>query len=529
MYQNALVFFIVSDSDYIEKILMGIQSLTDCDYTFHTISCFEEAGEDIKKPDVAVIYDNVSSEKLPHRKDGCNECIFVAGKENDRLTDKDIVSVFNDVWIMPKGGQFDDALLALYFGRLAKRMKYKADARKQGICFDTLINSVPDISWFKDVSGAHLIVNSSFCEMVGKTKEQIYKQGHCFIWDASKEDEEVCLNSDQIIMDSRKTNTFEENIKTKNDIRMLKSYKSALIDVDGQIFGTCGIAHDITELRDMSTELDIVLDSMPYAVLVENTQDIVINKNTRFDDYFPEFIDIVGKSSAEWKQSLSKKLLFEDSIKEVVTQSGDEERILVFDEEPIRDTSQRVIGKMVTLTDITVERSIAQKNEHRANVDFLTGLANRRNLMSYLENNYMRDDVTLVMLDLDNFKHVNDTYGHEAGDKALVKTAEIMRDCFRDDFISRMGGDEFMVVISGKDTEQIKRETEKLLSDMGNEYMVREEFNGITVSAGIVTTADIPKEKRNISYLVKTADRMLYKAKNNGKNCYFVYGEDKNE
>ena len=520
MYHHSFLFKIISDDNKIENVLKKITPLEDCDYTFQTI---QTVTADTGKPDLAYIYDCVGKSKFNGWDISCEECVLLIDNDNPLLQDQDIVSSVSDLWIVSEG--YDTEFLQIYFGRLTNRMKNDADARKCKICFDTILNSVPDIAWFKDTDGSHLIVNDSFCDMVGKTKDEIYKKGHCYIWDASKEDEEVCLKSDAIIMESRQTNTFEENIKAKNEIRLLKSYKSALIDTDGEIFGTCGIAHDVTELKNVSTELDIILDSMPYAVLVESIQNIVFNKNKKFDEYFPAFDDIIGKSSEKWKKSLSKKLLVEDEIKEIVTLYDYDEGVLVFNEEPIVDGSDRTIGKMVTLTDITLERSISRRNEYRANTDFLTKLSNRRGLMNFLGDVYGQKNVTLIMLDLDNFKQVNDTYGHEAGDNALVKTAQILNQCFPEGFISRLGGDEFLVILCDKEESQVIRDTKHLLYTMRDEYEKQKEFKGITASAGIVSTVKLDTKEKKISDILQMADEMLYKAKKNGKNCCFVYGE----
>lgn len=526
MYHHSFLFVIISDNEKIEKALQDVKPLEDCDYKFQTASSVEKAVVDSKKPDVTFIYDSVKGTVFQKTGEEREECILMAEAGNALLVNSAVVSEVSEIWIMPEQGEYDIELLKAYFHRLARRMKQRADARKQRICFETLIDSVPDIAWFKDVYGAHLIVNDSFCEMVRKTKEQIYKKGHCYIWDASKKDEEVCLESDRIIMESRTTNTFEETIKTGTDMRLLKSYKSALLDADGEIFGTCGIAHDVTELRNMSTELDIVLDNVPFAVIVENTQDIVLKKNSRFDEYFPEFTDIIGKSSEEWKNSLSTKLLLEGQFMEVVVQSGKTNRILAFDEEPILDIFGRAIGKIVTLTDMTLERSISKENERSANTDYLTGLNNRRRLMHHLKDMYTRDDVILVMMDLDNFKHVNDTYGHEAGDKALIEVADIMQKCFEDDFIARMGGDEFMIVINEKNVDEVKKHVSDLLAMIGGAYKAQKEFTGVTASAGILPIEKVPEQERNVEFLLDMADSLLYKAKNNGKDCYCVYKEE---
>lgn len=524
MYHHSFLFVIVSDNRQIIETIQEVKPLEDCDYTFQTMSRMPDEA-DFPKLDVAFVYDGVGGAEVPKRLGDQEECILVAENGNALLTDRTIVSNVSEIWVMPAQEGYDHGCLTVYFQRLAMRMKHRADARKQKICFDTLLNSVPDISWFKDTTGAHLIVNDSFCDMVGKTKKQIYKKGHCYIWNASKQDEAVCLSSDQAIMESRGTKVFEESVKTRTDTRQLKSYKSALIDEDGEIFGTCGIAHDVTELQNINTELELVLDSVPFAVLVEDMHGIVLNKNARFDLYFPQFADIEGKPSSEWKQSLSKRTLLEDKLMEVVLSAGEETRTLVFEEEPIQAASGRTIGQIVTLTDITLERSISQQNEHMANTDYLTGVNNRKSLMSYLADIYTQDDVTLIMIDLDNFKQVNDTYGHEAGDRALVRTAEIMQECFREDFCSRMGGDEFMIVTGGKPMDEVKQLTKQLMDTLCNAFREQKEFRSVTASIGIVSTTAIPEHKRSVTELLEIVDGLLYTAKKGGKNCYCAYGE----
>lgn len=364
MYHNSLSFIIVSGSDNIEKALRGVPALEDCSYSFRTVSCAENAGN--VGLDTAFIFD-CTEKPLPQplgsaKKGRYTEYAAILNSDSPELSKAETVSEFGDIWVMPDR-EYDCSLLQAYFSRLASRMKASADSRKQGICFHTLIDSIPDITWYKDAAGAHLIVNDSFCSMVGKSKEQIYKKGHCYIWDATPEDEEVCLSSDRMIMESRRTNTFEEEVITKSEKLLLKSYKSPLIDENGRVFGTCGIARDVTEFRNATTEIQILLDSIPYVVLLEDTDEIVMSKNLLFNEYFPDFFNIKGKSSAEWKKSLNIATVPGAKQKEVVTYYGGEERTLLMEEEPLLDIFYRQNGKIITLADITDERKISKELE----------------------------------------------------------------------------------------------------------------------------------------------------------------------
>ena len=156
-----------------------------------------------------------------------------------------------------------------------------------------------------------------------------------------------------------------------------------------------------------------------------------------------------------------------------------------------------------------------------AHQDYLTGLKTRWYLQDYVQKNDDKEIITCIYFDLDNFKELNDTFGHQAGDKALASVAEIMRDSFPDGCTARMGGDEFMVVLVGerkvKDTETRVNFFMKNLSD----YCKRTEtMKNLSVSAGISQRAN---KKKTFDTLIHESDTALYAAKKAGKNCCIVY------
>lgn len=170
-----------------------------------------------------------------------------------------------------------------------------------------------------------------------------------------------------------------------------------------------------------------------------------------------------------------------------------------------------------------------RKAEQKANVDGLTDIFNHRYFQERLAaeidraNRYDRT-LSLIMLDLDDFKTFNDTWGHQEGDRLLKWFAEICCECIRSmDLLARYGGEEFVVVLPEADAkealavaERIRENTEKRsLSAFGKN-------RGVTVSAGV---ANFPTHGRNRHALVLNADAALYYAKQDGKNRCFVYQE----
>ena len=155
-----------------------------------------------------------------------------------------------DLWVLPMSG----GELAFRLRRLQARIKEWADARQTSHFLDAVINSTPNLIWFKDKNGIHEKVNDSFCETVGKTKEQVQGRGHAYIWDV-EQDDPSCIESERIVMENRQTCVSEETIQTGGGARLLTTYKSPLYDLDGSVMGTVGTAIDVTQERAYEQEL----------------------------------------------------------------------------------------------------------------------------------------------------------------------------------------------------------------------------------------------------------------------------------
>ena len=157
-----------------------------------------------------------------------------------------------------------------------------------------------------------------------------------------------------------------------------------------------------------------------------------------------------------------------------------------------------------------------------AHHDYLTGLATRWYLHEYFHNNEDEENLTCIYFDLDNFKEVNDTYGHQTGDRVLASTAEIMQRDFSDGFAARMGGDEFMVVLTGERTAlEVEARVMALMDKLAVYYSNIPTMKNLSVSAGIAQRLN--GEDKSIDTLINESDTALYDAKKAGKNCCRIY------
>ena len=159
----------------------------------------------------------------------------------------------------------------------------------------------------------------------------------------------------------------------------------------------------------------------------------------------------------------------------------------------------------------------------QATTDALTGILNRHTIIERLETEIKRAErehkpLSVAMMDIDHFKKVNDTYGHSAGDKVLVKVVEQLKASIRPyDYTGRFGGEEFLIVIPGADILDASAICERILSRIENVVVEWQTNNiNITVSLGVSTfTGD---EKDDVDGLINNADAALYRAKKEGRN-----------
>ncbi len=185
---------------------------------------------------------------------------------------------------------------------------------------------------------------------------------------------------------------------------------------------------------------------------------------------------------------------------------------------------QRVIG---THADISAHKVAEATILHQANFDPLTELPNRRLLRDRLEQkikiaNRSGLPLALMCIDLDNFKDVNDTLGHDVGDILLKDAAQRLSSCVRGvDTVARMGGDEFTVILGDlDDPDSIKRVAQDILHKLALPFHLGDEVVYVSGSIGITL---YPEDARGIDELLKNADQAMYAAKHQGRNCFSYF------
>lgn len=199
----------------------------------------------------------------------------------------------------------------------------------------------------------------------------------------------------------------------------------------------------------------------------------------------------------------------------------------------IRDEKGNVTNYVGSFSDITERKTAEERMERLARYDALTGLFNRFSLNERLEQalaSAHRDGryLALMFIDMDRFKIINDTLGHQVGDALLVEVARRLQSCVRDsDIVARLGGDEFVVVLTGTDStiNGAAIVADKILDRLGQPYMLKGHKLHSTPSVGISL---YPTDGMDGAGLMKAADTAMYHAKEKGRNNAQFFTEDMN-
>ena len=234
---------------------------------------------------------------------------------------------------------------------------------------------------------------------------------------------------------------------------------------------------------------------------------------------------------AIWEHLLANKG-GERSTNENITKDG---RVILCEwyNTPLVDQNGKVIGVASLVDDVTERKQSEEMIWRQANFDALTGLPNRNMFHDRLAQALTKSSRTglplaLLLIDLDEFKEVNDTLGHDVGDKLLQEAAKRIMSCVREsDTVARLGGDEFMIILSElHDRNKIDDIAGNIIDRLSEACIVRNEVIHTSGSIGITI---YPADAKDIDSLVKNADQAMYAAKQKGRNCFSYFTQSLQE
>ncbi|MCQ4087926.1 histidine kinase N-terminal 7TM domain-containing protein [Saccharibacillus sp. JS10] len=282
---------------------------------------------------------------------------------------------------------------------------------------------------------------------------------------------------------------------------------------------------------------EIVFENMGDGVLVFNHQDVIVDYNRAMLRFLPEL------SKRSIGQTAAQELVAYPAIAKCVEvggasdlQLGTEQTIYVHIRfSPIQGRNMSRAGRIATFVDITERVVLEQKLKKLASTDGLTGLFNKNTLIQKSEE-IIREllpkspGVSVIMFDVDYFKKVNDTFGHEAGDRVLTEVAKVIQHALgKKDIAGRYGGDEFVLSLPNTTIDQAVRVAEQIRSSIEQLSMVvQDQTICVTSSFGVSHLPPIMHYtygSQEMQMLMRNADQALYISKKRGRNCVSVYEE----
>ncbi len=196
---------------------------------------------------------------------------------------------------------------------------------------------------------------------------------------------------------------------------------------------------------------------------------------------------------------------------------------------PIMDSDGNMHGCVMVFQDVTEARQISERMSYLAQHDVLTDLPNRVLLLDRLQNECLRTEryhehFSLLFIDLDNFKNINDSKGHETGDAILRMVAQRLKASVREsDTVSRIGGDEFILMLPGMGAENaISGFCKKIIAELSRDYYHQGKQYNVGASIGV---AVCPDDGADAETLLRRADSAMYSAKNSGRNNFRFYSK----
>lgn len=284
-----------------------------------------------------------------------------------------------------------------------------------------------------------------------------------------------------------------------------------------------------------------VVEMSPDAIMIEREGRIVfVNRGTLELLGAPNAAQIKAMSflqliPIDWRERMQEKMVALDGYNDAA--SCFEGRMVCFDGKEIDVEIRRAVFQyegapavQTVIRDITRRKDYEDQLRKQALHDALTGLPNRALLMDRLEQaialaDRRRHAVFVLFFDLDRFKYVNDTLGHDAGDELLCVITERMAECARKcDTLARLGGDEFVMVVDGIDDEAfVPMLAQRIMNRICEPVLLRDQEIAVTCSIGI---SAYPHDADDPHTLLKYADTAMYHAKEKGRNTYERYSAE---
>jgi diguanylate cyclase (GGDEF)-like protein/PAS domain S-box-containing protein len=410
--------------------------------------------------------------------------------------------------------------------------------------YHSLIENNNDAVWFSSKTGEIQHANKVCFDMLGVSSDTEMLELKASVMRALEPKELGKINKYIELVMKGNSQEFELYFYQKNGNCIDLNLKAVPVKIDGEIQGYYGIAKDVTKQKQLEKELRE--SEKRYKFIAKNAKDLIqiITKDRKVVYASPSYRTILGFTPKEIiKRNVTNDIHPDDlyAVKQKFnqimatheTQVGEFRRRhkrghwvwLETIATPVLDDYGNLNEIVMESRDITERKCYREELQQLAFHDALTNVANRRLFTesveeSLKESRFYGQTGSIMYLDLDKFKQINDTMGHDVGDELLKEFTERIKGCLRqNDTLARMGGDEFTILLPETDKVNAKIIANRILQAVQVPYHIKGRTISISSSIGISV---YPEHGENAEDLIKFADEALYEAKRNGGNGIFI-------
>lgn len=417
-----------------------------------------------------------------------------------------------------------------------------------------LCDNVPDLIWAKDLDNRYLFANKAMCEQLLCATDTNEPLGRDDMFFANRqralhpEDPqwhtfgELCRDSDPITLQNGKTTPFEEFGNVRGQFLFLDVLKTPFLNDEGAVLGVVGSGRNVTQQKMAQERLklaSLVLERSSEALMITDAQDRIVEVNPAFCamtgysreealGHTPHLLRS-GHHRLEFYRQMWAALLADGQWQgEIINRRKDGEiyaEWLTISTLFAEDGS--VHRRVALFSNVTEKKKKDEQIWRHANFDMLTDLPNRRMFHDRLRQELLRAQrsgliLVVLFLDLDHFKEVNDTLGHDVGDLLLTQVAQRMVACVREtDTVARLGGDEFTLILTDiTDPDSVARIAQDLIDSLSRPFEIGVEVARISASIGIAT---YPSDATEATDLIHKADQAMYAAKAAGRSRFVPF------
>ncbi len=428
---------------------------------------------------------------------------------------------------------------------ITQRKRVLAALRDSEAKFATIFRNCPEsISITTERDGVYLDVNEAFERVTGYSRAEVLGRSALDLgmW-ADNLERRALL--ERLTRQSR-VEGFLAHIRRRDGEVRVSQLSAERVEVGGRPCLVV-ICRDVTQQKRLEDELRLaarVFESTDEGIVVTDPAERIIAVNPAFeqmsgyrgDELRGQRISVLAgkRHDPRFFAQLWEKVHATGRWQgEMWARSRDgEEAACLMTMSAVRDDEGVVINHVGVMRDISHIKRSQEQLEYLANYDALTGLGNRNLFMSQLKVGLDRAArhhrrLALIFIDLDNFKTINDTLGHDTGDQLLAEVARRLKASVRqEDVVCRLGGDEFTVYVEDfADPEALVSTAQRLVQSISEPYQLGQHRLEITASVGI---SIYPNDGTTITELIKNADTAMYKVKEHGRNGFQFFREDMN-